>query len=120
MATKARANPVATTLDLGGAVAAAGGGAKGLYRDGDSKACVRAPRGAASRAALLQGLTPPPPFPPSLFISPHSLPHASHLRRPKSNNIMYDKRVVRGSTYAMPVIPHVRRPAPAARRPRAR
>ena len=33
---------------------------------------------------------------------------------------MYDKRVVRGSTYAMPVIPHVRRPAPAALRPRAR
>ena len=33
---------------------------------------------------------------------------------------MYDKRVVRGSTYAMPVIPHVRMPAPAARRPRAR
>jgi hypothetical protein len=26
----------------------------------------------------------------------------------KSNNIMYDKRVVRGSTYAMPVIPPVR------------
>ena len=25
----------------------------------------------------------------------------------KSNNIMYDKRVVRGSTYAMPVIPPV-------------
>lgn len=42
MASKARgaANAVATTLDLGGAVAAAGGGAKGLYRDGDTKACV--------------------------------------------------------------------------------
>ena len=45
MATKARANPVATTLDLGGAVAA--GGSKALYRDGgDTKACVaRSPGG---------------------------------------------------------------------------
>ena len=52
MATKARANPVATTLDLGGAVAAAGGGAKGLYRDGDTKAYVppQRPAPAAERA----------------------------------------------------------------------
>ena len=34
---------------------------------------------------------------------------------------MYDKRVVRGSTYAMPVIPHVRiEPPPRALPPRAR
>jgi len=56
MATKARAGAAATTLDLGGAVAAPGGGAKGLYRDAEAKVCVRrlaAREGRGPRAAAL-------------------------------------------------------------------
>jgi len=141
MATKARANPVATTLDLGGAVAAAGGGAKGLYRDGDSKACVAptappprrpppaarersgaAPRARAKRRCCARRAAAGPNAAAALPLPSlsHPLPRASLLRRPKSNNIMYDKRVVRGSTYAMPVIPHVSPRAARARNSRGR
>ena len=38
---------------------------------------------------------------------PSPTPRSRPARSSKSNNIMYDKRVVRGSTYAMPVIPPV-------------
>ena len=33
---------------------------------------------------------------------------------PNPNNIMYDKRVVRGNTYAAQILPAVRRAAPAS------
>jgi hypothetical protein len=126
MATKARAGAAAaaTTLDLGGAVAAAGGGAKGLYRDAEAKVCVRFARmprnprpGCAARRVLPFVRDEAPLAHRRLSFFSRRRPRSC---RPKSNNIMYDKRVVRGSTYAMPVIPHVSSAAAPRPPPRAR
>ena len=53
-------------------------------------------------ATLLGRLVPPCP----LLAAPRS-------SIPQPNNIMYDKRVVRGNTYAAQILPAVRPPVPA-------
>jgi hypothetical protein len=82
---------------------------RGAFGDCAGLRCLpAAPPPAGHGRRLTHSRCPPAPCPPPTLLSAPPC-------RPKSNNIMYDKRVVRGSTYAMPVIPHVSPRAARAR-----